>query len=67
MRASAAAAAKAAPAKADESGKKKESNWNAPTEENPKTFKAIEAMLKKNKIDYKLSKHQPVRTSEEAA
>lgn len=41
--------------------------WQEPEKEDPKTFEAIKAMLKKNKIKFKVAEHEPVRTSEEAA
>lgn len=50
-----------------EGGKKKEGAWQEPAEENTKTFEAIKAKLKKEKIKFNLTTHDPVRTCEEAA
>lgn len=41
--------------------------WQEPAEENPTTFQAIEQKLKDNKIKFKLTTHEPVKTCEEAA
>lgn len=44
----------------------KKDDWTEPAE-NPASFEKIKAQLEEHKVKYTLTKHDPVRTSEEAA
>lgn len=47
--------------------KKTEEAWKEPAQEDPKTFEAIKAKLKKSKVKFQVTTHDAVRTCEEAA
>ena len=42
------------------------STWVEP-QENPKTFEKLKSLLEESKVNFELSTHKPVLTSEEAA